>query len=99
MFYNIHHRYKYFHCTVQRAKDRRLKFHFCRLPFDATSSLISLLNCGVDVIVDQVKHIVLYANCFFYECTHYDVYEKQKQHLLMVNQTDYSLKGNKIHSN
>ena len=27
-------KYKYFHSTVQRAKDRRQKFHFCRLPFD-----------------------------------------------------------------
>ena len=40
----IHHRYNYFHSTVQRAKDRRQKFHFCRLPFDVTSSLISLLS-------------------------------------------------------
>ena len=38
----IHHKYKYFHSTVQRAKNRRQKFHFCRLPFDVTSSLISL---------------------------------------------------------
>ena len=28
------HKYKYFHSAVQRAKDRRQKFHFCRLPFD-----------------------------------------------------------------
>ena len=28
------YKYKYFHFTVQRAKDRRQKFHFCRLPFD-----------------------------------------------------------------
>ena len=39
----IHHKYKYFHSTVQRAKDRRQKFHFCRLPFGVMSSLISLL--------------------------------------------------------
>ena len=30
----IRHKYKYFHLTFQRAKDRRQKFHFCRLPFD-----------------------------------------------------------------
>ena len=30
----IRHKYKYFHSTVQRAKDRRQKFHFCRLSFD-----------------------------------------------------------------
>ena len=29
----IRHKYKYFHSTVQRAKDRRQKFHFCRLLF------------------------------------------------------------------
>ena len=40
----IHHKYKYFHSTVQRAKHRRQKFHFCRLPFDVTSSLISLIT-------------------------------------------------------
>ena len=38
-------------------------------PNGAPASPISvhkaLLNCGVDVIVDQVKHIVLYANCLF----------------------------------
>ena len=28
------HKYKYFNSTVQRAKDRRQKFHFCRLTFD-----------------------------------------------------------------
>ena len=30
----IRHKYKYFHTTIQRAKERRQKFHFCRLPFD-----------------------------------------------------------------
>ena len=30
----IRHKYKYFHSAVQRAKDRRQKFHFCGLPFD-----------------------------------------------------------------
>ena len=30
----IRHKYKYFHSTVQRAKDRRQKYHYCRLPFD-----------------------------------------------------------------
>ena len=30
----IHPKYKYFHSTVQRAKYRRQKFHFCRLLFD-----------------------------------------------------------------
>ena len=30
----VRHKYKYFYSTVQRAKYRRQKFHFCRLPFD-----------------------------------------------------------------
>ena len=29
----IRHKYKYFHFTVQRPKERRQKIHFCRLPF------------------------------------------------------------------
>ena len=40
----IHDKYKYFYSAVQRAKDRRQKFNFCRLPFGVTSSLISLLS-------------------------------------------------------
>ena len=34
MSLTIRHKYKYFHSTVQGAKDRRQKFRFCRLPFD-----------------------------------------------------------------
>ena len=34
MYLTIHDKYKYFHSTVHRAKDRRQKFHFCRLPRD-----------------------------------------------------------------
>ena len=33
---------KYFHSTVQRAKDRRQKFHFCRLPFDVRPCNVKL---------------------------------------------------------
>ena len=38
----IHVKYKYFHSTVQRAKDRRQKFHFCRLPFDVKPRNVKL---------------------------------------------------------
>ena len=38
------HKYKYFHSTVQRAKDRRQKFHFCRLPFDVRPRNVKLIN-------------------------------------------------------
>ena len=34
MFPTIRHKWKYFHSAAQRAKDRRQKFHFCRLQFD-----------------------------------------------------------------
>ena len=37
------HKYKYFHSTVQRPpKDRRQKFHFCRLPFDVRPRNVKL---------------------------------------------------------
>ena len=35
----IHSKYKYFDSTVQRAEDKRQKFHFCRLPFAANVML------------------------------------------------------------
>ena len=38
----IRHKYKYFHSTVQGAKDRQLKFHFCRLPFDVRPRNVKL---------------------------------------------------------
>ena len=38
----IRHKYKYFHSTVQRAKDSRQKFHFCRLPFDVRPRNVKL---------------------------------------------------------
>ena len=33
MSLTIHSKYKHFDSTVQKAEDRRQKFHFCRLPF------------------------------------------------------------------
>ena len=38
----IRHKYKYFHSAVQRAKDRRQKFHFCRLRFDVRPRNVKL---------------------------------------------------------
>ena len=38
----IRHKYKYFHSTVQRAKNRRPKFHFCHLPFDVRPRNVKL---------------------------------------------------------
>ena len=38
----IRYKYKYFHSTVQRAKDRRQKFHFSRLPFDVRPCNVKL---------------------------------------------------------
>ena len=42
----IHSKYKYFNVTLQRAEDRRQKFHFCRLPF------------AVNVMLNLSKHTV-----------------------------------------
>ena len=39
----IHSKDKYFDSTVQRAEDRRQKFHFCRLPF-AINVMLNLSN-------------------------------------------------------
>ena len=39
----IHSKYKYFNFTLQRAEDRRRKFHFCRLPF-AVNVMLNLSN-------------------------------------------------------
>ena len=38
----IRPKYKYFYSTVQRAKDRRPKFHFCRLLFDVRPRNVKL---------------------------------------------------------
>ena len=38
----IRHKYKYFDSAVQRAKDRRQKFHFCRLPLDVRPRNVKL---------------------------------------------------------
>ena len=46
----IRHKYKYFHSTVQRAKDRRQKFHFCRLPFDVRPRNVKLNLSNVMLI-------------------------------------------------
>ena len=45
----IRHKYKYFYSTVQRAKDRQQKFHFCRLPFDVRPRNVKL-NLSNNVI-------------------------------------------------
>ena len=43
------HEFKDFHSTVQRAKDRRQKFHFCRLPFDVRPRNVKL-NLSIEAI-------------------------------------------------
>ena len=49
----IRHKYKYFHSTVQRAKERERKFHFCRLPFDVRPRNVKL-NLSVVVFITQL---------------------------------------------
>ena len=39
MSLTIHSKYKYFNSTVQRTRDGRQKFHFCRLPFSVNVML------------------------------------------------------------
>ena len=67
MYPTNHHKYKYFHSTVQRAKDRRQKFQFCRLPFDVRPCNVKLnlsnnnpqklvVNVNVNVNVYVIGH-------------------------------------------
>ena len=46
----ICHEYKYFHCTVQRAKDKRQKFHFCRLPFGVRPRNVKLNLSNLSIV-------------------------------------------------
>ena len=46
----IRYKYKYFHSAVQRAKDRRQKFHFCRLRFDVRPRNVKL-NLSIVLLV------------------------------------------------
>ena len=50
------HKYKSFHSTVQRAKDRRQKFHFCRLPFDVRPRNVKL-NLSIIRSQREIKEI------------------------------------------
>ena len=50
----IRHNYKYFHSTVQRAKDTRQKFHFWRLPFDVRPRNVKLnLSILIKTLADR----------------------------------------------
>ena len=48
---------KYFHSTVQRAKDSRQKFHFCCLPFDVRPRNVKL-NLSSDRINSPSSHVI-----------------------------------------
>ena len=57
----IRHKYEYFHSTVQRAKDRRQKFHFCRLPFDVRPRNVKLnLSTVISYARNQLCFIVIF---------------------------------------
>ena len=47
----IRHKCKYFHSAAQRAKDRRQKFHFCRLQFD-----VRPLNGKLNLSINALDH-------------------------------------------
>ena len=49
----IHWKYKYFDSTVQRAEDRRQKFHFCRLP-SAVNVMLNL-SIGTKAMLSDVN--------------------------------------------
>ena len=53
----IRHNCKYFNSTVQRAKDRRQKFHFCRLPFHVRPR-----NVKLNISSDSFDSVACYYN-------------------------------------
>ena len=59
---------KYFHSTVQRAKERRQKFHFCRLPFDVRPHNVQLksLNIGRSVTPAVTREIKFSMPLLYY---------------------------------
>ena len=67
----IRHKYKYFHSTVQRAKDRRQKLHFCRLPFAVRPHNVKL-KFSIITSVSQRLHLLLapfyYQKCLAQTC-------------------------------
>ena len=55
----IRHKHKYFHSSIQRAKERRQKFHFCRLPFDVRPRNVKL-NLSIIAITAGVYLFLLF---------------------------------------
>ena len=51
MSLTIPSKYKYFDSTVQRAEDRREKFHFCRLPF----AVNVMLNLSINQLYPSIS--------------------------------------------
>ena len=70
MSLTIHCKYKYFDSTVQRAKDRRQKFYFCRLPF-AVNFKLNLSNNSIWV-VKQVMNSMRYKSVIKPDAFHID---------------------------
>ena len=61
----IRHKYKYFHSTVQGAKDRRQKFHFCRLPSDVRPRNVKLnLSNSKDLQSRRYIQLVIYNELY-----------------------------------
>ena len=53
----IRHKYKYFHSTVQIAKNRRQKVEFCPLPFDVRPCNVKL-NLSSHVLYAHVRRVM-----------------------------------------
>ena len=60
----IRHKNNYYHSAVQRAKDRRQKFHFCRLPFDVRPRNVKLNLSIISVIRSYVKWGIALYRCY-----------------------------------
>ena len=75
----IRNKYKYFHSTVQRVKDRRQKFHFCRLPFD-----VGPRNVKLNPSTTFLQHLLIFISGE----------NRRSQFKCQVNETDHQLKEN-----
>ena len=69
----IRHKDKYFHSTVQGAKDRRQKFHFCRLPSDVRprNVKLNLSNISIYTTIHVASYLV---TCGFVKTNIYQVF-------------------------
>jgi len=100
---SIHNKYKNFDSTVQRAEDRRQKFHFCRLPF-AVNVMLNLTNIsghralGINHTLTQIwerdtinRFFVIILNAFQTKMGFSKMQNSVKKVNFVLDETQFSL--------